>query len=101
VKQLLSANRLLMLAGPGGTGKTRLSLQVAADVLEAFPDGMWFVELAALADPAFVPQTVATALGVREQVGQPLSATLTDYLRAKQALLILDNCEHLTEACAQ
>ncbi len=92
--------RLLTLTGPGGTGKTRLSLQTAADLLDAFANGVWLVELAPLADPALVPQTVATALGVREQQGRPVQATLTDYLREKKLLLILDNCEHLVEACA-
>jgi len=93
--------RLLTLTGPGGTGKTRLSLQVAARVLEAFPDGAWLVELAPLADPALVVQTLAAALGVREQPERPLIEVLLDYLRAKHLLLILDNCEHLIEACAQ
>src|SRR5207247_1613073 len=101
VKQLLAATRLLTLTGSGGCGKTRLSLQVAADLLEAYANGVWLVELAALADPALVPQMVAAALGVREEPGRPLTATLTDYLRPKQALLVLDNCEHLLAACAQ
>jgi predicted ATPase/class 3 adenylate cyclase len=93
--------RLLTLTGSGGTGKTRLSLQVAAEVLDMFADGVWLIELAPLADPALVPQTIATTLGVREEPNHPVLATLTDYLRAKQLLLILDNCEHLIEACAQ
>ena len=101
VKRLLAATRLLTLTGPGGTGKTRLSLHVAADLLETFPDGVWLVELAPLSDPALVPQTVASTLGVREESGRPIVAALTDYLRAKRLLLILDNCEHLIEACAQ
>jgi predicted ATPase/DNA-binding SARP family transcriptional activator/class 3 adenylate cyclase len=93
--------RLLTLTGSGGCGKTRLALQVAADLLEAYADGVWLVELAALSDPALVPQTVASALGVREESGRPLTAILTDYLRPKQVLVILDNCEHLLTACAQ
>jgi len=93
--------RLLTLTGPGGTGKTRLSLQVAARVLEAFPDGAWLVELAPLADPALLAQSVAATLGVREQPERPLLEVLADYLRAKHLLLILDNCEHLIEACAE
>src|SRR5262249_24760727 len=100
VKQLLATTRLLTLTGSGGCGKTRLVLQVAADVLEEFPGGVWLVELAPLADPALVPQTVAAALGVREEPGRPLTATLVDYLRPKHALLLLDNCEHLLAACA-
>jgi len=101
VKRLLGAARLLTLIGPGGTGKTRLSLQVAADLLDRFPDGVWLVELAAASDPALVPQAVASVLSVREEPGTPLIKTLTDYLRAKSLLLILDNCEHLIGAAAQ
>ncbi len=100
-KRLLATTRLLTLTGPGGTGKTRLSLQVAADVLDVFPDGAWLAELAPLSDPVLVSQTVASVLGVREQPGRPLVDTLIDYLRAKSLLLILDNCEHLIEACDQ
>ncbi|MSP12101.1 MAG: tetratricopeptide repeat protein [Chloroflexi bacterium] len=101
VKRLLSGTHLLTLTGVGGTGKTRLSLQVAADLLEAFPNGVWLVELAPVADPTLVPQSIAAVLGVSEQPGMPLVKTLTDYLRAKHLLLILDNCEHLVAACAQ
>ncbi|MCA1554486.1 MAG: adenylate/guanylate cyclase domain-containing protein, partial [Chloroflexi bacterium] len=101
VKRLLGTTRLLTLTGVGGTGKTRLSLKVASDVVETFRDGVWLVELAPLADPALVPQAVASSLGVREQAGRELMATIADYLRAKQLLLILDNCEHLIRACAQ
>ena len=101
VTRLIAANRLVTLTGPGGTGKTRLSLRVAADLLDSFPHGVWFVELAALADPALVPQTVMTTLGLREESGHSLLEILTDFLRAKTVLLILDNCEHLVEASAQ
>ena len=103
IKQWLTTTHLLTLTGPGGTGKTRLSLQLAAEALDAkqFPEGVWLVELAPLADPTLVTQTVAATLGVREQPGRTLLDALTDYLRAKQLLLILDNCEHLVEACAQ
>jgi len=101
VKRLIGANRLTTLTGPGGTGKTRLSLRVASDLLDSFVNGVWFVELAPLADPALVPQTVLATLGLREETGRPLIDTLSDYLRAKMALLILDNCEHLVEASAQ
>jgi AAA domain len=100
VAALLGAQRLLTLTGPGGTGKTRLALQAAADALEASPDGVWLVELAALADPALVPQAVAQAVGVREEPGRPLLATLVDVLKPRRLLLVLDNCEHLLDACA-
>ena len=101
VKRLLWDARLVTLTGPGGTGKTRLSLQIAADFLELYPDGAWFVELAPLADPALLPQTVANVMGIRESSGHPVMSLLTDHLRTKELLLILDNCEHLVEVCAQ
>jgi predicted ATPase/class 3 adenylate cyclase len=94
------ANRLVTLTGMGGCGKTRLSVQVAADLLEEYPDGVWFVELAALADPALVPDAVAAVVGVREEPGRPLTETLAENLRDRRVLLILDNCEHLIGACA-
>jgi predicted ATPase/Tfp pilus assembly protein PilF len=100
VKGLLSQIRLLTLTGPGGCGKTRLSLQAAAELLEECPDGVWLVELASLTDPAGVPRAVATALGVREEPGQPLPVTLQEHLQHRKLLLVLDNCEHLVEACA-
>jgi predicted ATPase/class 3 adenylate cyclase len=100
VKQWLRKTRLLTLTGAGGTGKTRLSLQVAAELLERYEEGVWLVELAALADPVLVPQAVATALGVREETGKPLIGTVVEHLQPKQLLLILDNCEHLLAACA-
>jgi predicted ATPase/DNA-binding SARP family transcriptional activator len=101
VQQLLTTTHLLTLAGPGGCGKTRLALAVAADVLHAYPDGVWLVELAALADPTLVPQAVAATLGLREAPGQPLTETLAAALKPKQLLLVLDNCEHLVIACAR
>jgi predicted ATPase/class 3 adenylate cyclase len=100
VRRLLSVSRFLTLTGSGGEGKTRLALQVAAEVLEEFPDGAWLVELAALSDPSLVPKSVASALGVPEQPGRVLTDTLADFLRGKSVLVILDNCEHLVEACA-
>ncbi len=99
--RLLGAARLLTLVGPGGSGKTRLALQASAEVVEQYSHGAWFVELAPLADPTLVPQAAATALGVREQPGRPILAALQDFLRAKQLLLVLDNCEHLVEAAAR
>lgn len=101
VKRLLSMTRLLTLTGSGGSGKTRLALEVAGDLAGAYPDGAWLVELAALSDPALVPNAVAAVLGVREEPNRPLGDTLMNYLRSKQMLLVLDNCEHLIEAVAR
>jgi hypothetical protein len=98
---LLSKERLVTLVGPGGAGKTRLSLQMAADQVERFADGVWLVELASLADPVLVPQTVASVLGVREEPGRPLRAAFLAALGPKRMLLVLDNCEHLIQACAE
>ena len=100
VKNLFSTTYLLTLTGSGGCGKTRLGLQVVSDILEEFPDGVWVVELAALSDPTLVPQEVASALGVREVPDSPLQDTLSNYLQSKGLLLMLDNCEHLIEACS-
>jgi predicted ATPase/class 3 adenylate cyclase len=100
VRRLLSTTRLLTLTGSGGAGKTRLALQVAAEMLEEFPGGVWLVELAALSDPGLVPKAVASAVGVLEQPGRLLTDTLADSLRLKSVLVILDNCEHLVASCA-
>ena len=101
VKRLLEETRLLTLTGSGGSGKTRLALAVASEHLEGFEDGVWMIELASLADPSLVAQALASALGVREQPGRSLSESLSDYLASKKLLLVLDNCEHLIEACAE
>jgi predicted ATPase len=103
VKRLLAGTRLLTLTGPGGVGKTRLAIQVARDLdgEEMFADGVCVAALAPLADPALVPQTTAVALGVREEPGRALLQTLQASLRPRRLLLVLDNCEHLVEACAQ
>jgi predicted ATPase/class 3 adenylate cyclase len=100
LKRLLTSSRLVTLTGAGGCGKTRLALQVAGDLLADNADGVWLVELAPLADPALVPQAVGAVLGVREVPGRPLDQTLCEYLRSRQLLLVLDNCEHLITACA-
>jgi predicted ATPase/class 3 adenylate cyclase len=100
VLALLSAARLVTLTGSGGVGKTRLALAVAAELVDQYPDGVWLVELAALAEDRLVPQTVLETLGTREEAGRPLLATLTDHLHEKRVLLVLDNCEHLVAACA-
>ncbi len=101
VKARLAENRLVTLTGPGGIGKTRLSIQTGRALLPMYEQGVWLVELAPLADPALVLQTVATVLGVSEQQDRPWLMTLTDSLRQKSLLLVLDNCEHLIDACAQ
>lgn len=102
IKKLLRRTRLLTLAGAGGSGKTRLALQIATQLSDKqqFKDGVWWVELAALSNPDFVPQAVASALGLRELPNEPYRETLANTLRAKQLLLVLDNCEHLVTACA-
>jgi non-specific serine/threonine protein kinase len=100
VQRLLSTTRLLTLTGAGGCGKSRLALAVATDRVEDYADGAWLVELAALADPLLLPQAVATTLDVREEPQHPLIATLTNALQSRVLLLVLDNCEHLIDACA-
>ena len=101
VKRLLESTRLLTLTGSGGCGKTRLALAAASELVEGFEDGVWLVELASLADPSLVPQSVAFTLGIREQPGRSPTEALSDYLGSRKVLLLLDNCEHLVEACAE
>ena len=100
VRQLLAATRLVTLTGVGGVGKTRLALRVARDVRRAFADGVFLVELAALKDPELMPETILDALDITEQSTRPSMTVLTDYLRHRHLLLVLDNCEHLLEAAA-
>ncbi len=100
IRQILGTSRLVTLTSVGGTGKTRLSLQVAAGVLDEYPDGVWFVELAPVDDERRVPQTVASVLGVKEEAGRPVIEALVKYVRDRRMLVILDNCEHLVQACA-
>jgi DNA-binding SARP family transcriptional activator len=100
IKRHLAMTRLLTLTGAGGSGKTRLALEVARDLIGAYPDGVWLSELASLSQGEFVPQALAEAVGVQGQPGRPLTDTLVDALRTKKMLLILDNCEHLIDAVA-
>jgi predicted ATPase/class 3 adenylate cyclase len=101
VKRLLGTTHLLTLTGTGGTGKTRLSVQVAADLLDQFPDGVWLIELATIDDAAQVASAIAAPLRVREEPEEEMLVTLTNYLRTKKLMLILDNCEHLIAECAR
>ena len=99
--KLVKKNRLVSLVGAGGIGKSRLSLQAGFAVLNDFPNGIWLVELAPLSDPALVPQVIATTLGLIEQSSRSPLNILRDFLQSKRTLLIIDNCEHLIQACAQ
>jgi predicted ATPase/class 3 adenylate cyclase len=100
VRQLLQSARLVTLLGPGGIGKTRLALQVAAEVLDQHPDGAWLVALDSITDAALVPQVVAQALGVRQDGTTSLLQALAAHVKTRRMLLVLDNCEHVLGACA-
>ena len=99
-RRMLSMTRLLTLTGAGGSGKTRLAVETARGLAGAYQDGVWLTELAALSEPGLVPQAVARALGTSEQPGHPLLGTLTEALRDKELLLVLDSCGHLIQASA-
>lgn len=101
VINLLKKNRLVTLAGAGGIGKTRLAIQVGHQLLHDFPHGVWFVPLESISDPLRVPQTVASVFGIREVIDREVIEILKNDLRLRTSLLILDNCEHLLDACAQ
>jgi predicted ATPase/class 3 adenylate cyclase len=101
IQRLIKEAPLLTLLGPGGTGKTRLMLQAAEEVIEDYPDGVWLVELAPLTDPELIPERVAAALNIQEQPGRPMPDTLVEYLRRKELLLLLDNVEHLVRQSAE
>jgi predicted ATPase len=101
VKRELKMTRLLTLTGAGGSGKTRLALEVARDLIESYPDGVWLVKLAPLSEGDLVPRAVAKVLGVPERPGEPLTDTLMDVIRFKNLLVVLDNCEHLVDAAAR
>ncbi|MDQ4059139.1 MAG: adenylate/guanylate cyclase domain-containing protein, partial [Actinomycetota bacterium] len=98
VRHLLHGTRLLTLTGPGGTGKTRLALQVATDVLTEYRDGVFFVDLSTVTDPTLVPSAVARALGVEEIAERPLLEAVKDHISSKELLLVLDNFEQVVEA---
>lgn len=101
VKQEFAEHRLVTLTGSGGAGKSRLSLQVAADLPDDFPSGIWFVELAPLSDPNLIAQTILTAVEIKTRRGKSALESLIDFFREKSCLLVLDNCEHLLDACAR
>jgi predicted ATPase/DNA-binding CsgD family transcriptional regulator len=100
VKRLLPASRLVTLTGVGGVGKTRLALRAAAELHRGFAGGVWLVELAGVQDPALVSPTVAATLGVQDRAHGRSASALSDFLETRDLLLVLDNCEHLLDACA-
>jgi predicted ATPase/DNA-binding CsgD family transcriptional regulator len=101
VRRLVAGARLVTLTGVGGAGKTRLALQVAAGLADGTGDGVWFVDLAPLSDPDLVAATVAAVLGVRQEPGRPVLATLVEAVGGRSLLVLLDNCEHVIDACAK
>jgi predicted ATPase/DNA-binding SARP family transcriptional activator/tetratricopeptide (TPR) repeat protein len=101
IYELLGLSRLLTLTGPGGSGKTRLALRAAAQEAGRYPDGVWLAELAPVPGPDLVTAAVASALGTREEPGRPLADTIAAHLRDREALLIIDNCEHVLDAAAE
>jgi len=101
IQRLLSTTRLLTLTGAGGCGKTRLALQAAADVLDQYQDGVWLVDLAPLSEPNLVVQSAASVLKLQEGPNRTLQQVLSEFVRHRHLLLVLDNCEHLIAACAQ
>ena len=101
VKRELAMTRLLTLTGAGGSGKTRLALEVTRGLIDAYPNGVWLVELAPLSEEALVPKAVAEALKVPERPSETLTDTLADVLVDRQLLLVVDNCEHFVEAAAR
>lgn len=101
VKRALAGTRLLTLTGTGGSGKTRLALEVARDLVEAYSDGVWLVELAPLSEQELVPKALAEVLEVPERPAESLADTLAEVLQSRKLLLVLDNCEHLLGATAR
>jgi predicted ATPase/class 3 adenylate cyclase/DNA-binding CsgD family transcriptional regulator len=101
IRTAIEGNRLVTLTGAGGAGKTRLAVQIAADIATEFADGVWYVDLAPVTDPDVVPVTAARVLGLPDQPGQPTSDVLRRFIRDRQMLILLDNCEHLLDASAE
>ncbi len=101
VAEMLTTARLLTLLGMGGLGKTRLSLQIGADVMDLYPDGVWFIDLQAIRDGSLVASETARVLSVREEPGRPLLQTLCAHVKSRKLLLILDNCEQVIDASAE
>ena len=101
VRSLITGCRLVTLTGPGGAGKTRLGLQAAAGLLDGSGDGVWFADLAPLQDADLVAVTVANVLGIPEDPGRPIIDTLVDAVSERSLLVLLDNCEHVIDACAK
>jgi non-specific serine/threonine protein kinase len=99
--RMLASSRLLSLTGAGGAGKTRLALRLAADLAHDFRDGVWLVDLAPIATADLVAQTIASAIGLREAPQQSMRDVLLNTIGHRELLLVLDNCEHLIEACAE
>jgi hypothetical protein len=100
LQAVVKAHRLVTLTGVGGVGKTRLAVEVAARLADEFPDGVWFFELAAVTDPAAVPDAVAAVLGTTQQPGKTVSASVAAALEGRVRLLVIDNCEHVLDAAA-
>jgi predicted ATPase/class 3 adenylate cyclase len=98
--ELVHVHRLVTLTGVGGVGKTRLAVQVAAELVPDFPDGVWLVELAPVGDPSAVPDAVATALGITPQPGRTATASIAETLAERRVLVVFDNCEHVLDAAA-
>jgi predicted ATPase/class 3 adenylate cyclase len=101
VRRLLGSARLVTVTAVGGTGKTRLAVQAAAEIVDEYADGVWFIELATITEPDLVAQTIARLLNVNEASGEPILQALVSSLKSKQLVLVLDNCEHLVAECAR
>ncbi|MGA8544169.1 MAG: AAA family ATPase, partial [Mycobacterium sp.] len=101
VRKLLDDNRLVTLTGAGGVGKTRLAVRVANQLVDEYADRVWYVDLAPITDPDVVPATAARALGLPDQPGRSTMDTVLRFVRDRQMLVVLDNCEHLLDACAE